>query len=315
LKALKETEVVVTGGAGFIGSHLCRTLLEHGAEVTAYDNLSTGKIEYIRDLLEKKLKFVRGDIREPVALEEATRNCEIIFHLAAQTSVSFSMKNPKEDCEVNVVGTLNTLESARKADARVVFASSAAVYGNPDERPTPEDYPTHPISFYGLTKCLGENYCRFYNENYGLEVVILRIFNAYGPNCHGVMADFLNKLRMTPNKLEVLGTGKQSRDFIHISDLVRFSLLAATSPTSTGQTYNLGSGTTMSVSKLAKKIIDLLGLKGVKISFTGGQAWEGDMDITQADISKAMRDLHWRPLIELEEGLKSLISQERQSAI
>jgi UDP-glucose 4-epimerase len=312
LKALKETEVAVTGGAGFIGSHLCETLLEQGAKVTAYDNLSTGKIEYIKDLLEKKLKFVQGDIRDPVALEEETRNCKTIFHLAAQTSVPFSMKKPKEDCEVNVVGTLNILETARKADARVVFASSAAVYGNPDERPTPEDYPAHPISFYGLTKLLGENYCRFYYENYGLEVVILRIFNAYGQNCHGVMADFFNKLRMTQNRLEVLGTGKQSRDFIYISDLNRFLLLTATSPTTIGQTYNVGSGTTVSVSKLAKKIIGLLGLKKVKISFMGGQAWEGDMDITQADISKAMRDLNWQPLIELEEGLKSLINQEIQ---
>ncbi len=310
MKALEETEVSVTGGAGFIGSHLCKTLLEHGAKVTAYDNLSTGKIAYIENLLEKKLKFVRGDIRDTVKLKEAMRNCEIIFHLAAQTSVSFSMEKPNEDCEVNVVGTLNTLEAARKADARVLFASSAAVYGNPDQRPTPEDYPTHPISFYGLAKLLGENYCRFYSENYGLKVVILRIFNAYGPNCHGVMADFLNKLQMTPNKLEVLGTGKQSRDFIHISDLIRFLILAATSKTSIGRTYNLGSGTTISVSKLAKKIINLLELEGVEISFTGGQAWEGDMDITQADISKAMRDLHWRPLIELEEGLKSLTSHE-----
>jgi UDP-glucose 4-epimerase len=310
VEALKETEVAVTGGAGFIGSHLCGTLLDQGAKVTAYDNLSTGKIEYIKDLLEKKLKFMRGDIRDPIALEEATRNCKTIFHLAAQTSVPFSMKNPKEDCEVNVVGTLNILETARKADARVVFASSAAVYGNPDERPTPEDYPTHPISFYGLAKLLGENYCRFYYENYGLEVVILRIFNAYGPNCHGVMADFFNKLRMTPNRLEVLGTGKQSRDFIYISDLNRFILLTATSPTAIGQAYNVGSGATVSVSKLAKKIIGLMGLKEAKISFTGGQAWEGDMDITQADISKAMRDLNWQPLIELEEGLKSLINQE-----
>lgn len=312
MKALKETEVAVTGGTGFIGSHLCKTLLEQGAKVTAYDNLSSGKIEYIRDLLGKKLKFVQGDIRNSIALEKAARNCKTIFHLAAQISVPFSMKNPQEDCEVNVVGTLNVLETARKADARVIFASSAAVYGNPDKRPTPEDYPAHPISFYGLSKYLGENYCQFYSENYGLEVVILRIFNAYGPNCHGVMADFLNKLRMTPNKLEVLGSGRQSRDFIHISDLNRFILLTATSPAAIGQVYNVGSGTTTSVSKLAKKIIGLLGLKGVKISFTGGQAWEGDMDITQADISKAMRELHWQPLIGLEEGLKSLISQERQ---
>ncbi|MCW4002194.1 MAG: NAD-dependent epimerase/dehydratase family protein [Candidatus Bathyarchaeota archaeon] len=310
MKAFEETEIAVTGGAGFIGSHLCKTLLEHGAKVIAYDDLSTGKIAYIERLLEKGLKFVRGDIRNSVALEEKTRSCKTVFHLAAQTSVPFSMKNPKEDCEINVVGTLNALEMARKADARLVFASSAAVYGNPDKRPTPENYPVHPVSFYGLSKCLGEDYCRFYYENYGLEVVILRIFNAYGLNCHGVMADFLEKLRMAPARLEVLGTGKQSRDFIHVSDLVRLCLLTATSPIAAGQVYNVGFGTTILVSELAKKIVDLLGLEGVRISFGSGQAWEGDMLATHADISKAMKDFHWRPLTRLEDGLKSLIRRE-----
>ena len=309
MKAFEETGVVVTGGVGFIGSHLCKTLLEHGAKVIAYDDLSTGKIVHIEKLLEKGLKFVKGDVRDSVALEEETRGCKIIFHLAAQTSVPFSMKNPKEDCEINVVGTLNALEVARKADAKLIFASSAAVYGNPDKKPTPEDYPVHPVSFYGLSKCLGEDYCRFYNENHGLDVVILRIFNAYGPDCHGVMADFLEKLRRTPDRLEVLGTGKQSRDFVHVSDLVRFCLLIAASPTATGQVYNVGSGTTTLVSELAKKIVDLLGLE-VRITFGSGQAWEGDMLATHADISKAMKDFHWRPLTGLEDGLKSLIRQE-----
>ena len=310
MKAFEDTQVAVTGGAGFIGSHLCKALLEHGAKVIAYDDLSTGKIVHIEKLLEKGLKFVRGDIRNPVALEEETRSCRTIFHLAAQTSVPFSMKNPKEDCEINVVGTLNALEVARKTDAKLVFASSAAVYGNPEKRPTPEDYPVHPVSFYGLSKCLGEDYCRFNYENYGLDVVILRIFNAYGPNCHGVMADFLNKLRVTPDRLEVLGTGKQSRDFVHVSDLVRFCLLTATSPKAAGQVYNVGSGTTMLVSELARKIVDLLGLEEIRISFGSGQAWEGDMLATHADISKAMKDFQWRPLKGLENGLKSLIRQE-----
>jgi len=308
LKRLEEKEVVVTGGAGFIGSNLCRTLLEEGAKVTAFDNLYSGKIDFIKDLIDKGLNFVQKDIRNPVALEEATKNCEVIFHLAAQTSVPFSMENPKEDCEINVVGTLNVLEAARKAGARVVFASSCAVYGNPEKRPTPETYPTHPIAFYGLTKLLGENYCRFYQENYGLEVVMLRIFNVYGPSCHGAIYDFLNKLRKTPDKLEVLGTGRQARDFVYILDMVNFLLKAATSPAAAGEVFNVGTGTTTSVSELAKMIIKILGLKDVEIYFTGGQAWEGDMDITLADNSKAVNELGWRPQVSLEEGLKKLIS-------
>ena len=297
VKALKEKEVVVTGGAGFIGFNLCRTLLENGAKVTAFDNLYSGKIEFIEDLMDKGLNFVQEDVRDQAALEEATKNCEIVFHLAAQTSVPFSMENPKEDCEINVVGTVNALEAARKAGARVVFASSAAVYGNPEKRPTPETYPTHPVAFYGLTKLLGENYCRFYHENYGLEVVMFRIFNVYGPDCHGAIYDFLNKLRKNPNKLEVLGTGKQSRDFVYISDMVDALLKAATSPVAPGEVFNVGTGTTTSVTQLAKMIVDILGLENVEIYFTGGQAWAGDMDITLADNSKVISNLQWKPQV------------------
>ena len=311
VKALKEKEVVVTGGAGFVGSNLCRTLLENGAKVTAFDNLYSGKIEFIKDLMDKGLNFVQEDIRDQAALEEATKNSEIIFHLAAQTSVPFSMEKPQEDCEINVVGTLNALEAARKAGARVVFASSAAVYGNPEKRPTPETYPAHPVAFYGLTKLIGENYCRFYHENYGLEVVMFRIFNVYGPDCHGAIYDFLNKLRKNPNKLEVLGTGKQSRDFVYISDMVDALLKAATSPAAPGEVFNVGTGTTTSVAELAKMIVDILGLEDVDIYFTGGQAWAGDMDITLADNSKIISKLQWKPQVSLEEGLKKLISSRR----
>ena len=311
MKSLKEKQVVVTGGAGFIGSSLCRTLLEQGAKVTAYDNLYSGKIEFIKDLMDKGLNFVQEDIRNSSALEKATKNCEAIFHLAAQTSVPFSMENPQEDSEINVVGTLNVLEAARKAGARVVFSSSCAVYGNPKQRPTPETYPTHPIAFYGLSKLLGENCCRFYQEIYGLEVVMFRIFNVYGPNCHGVIYDFLNKLQKTPDKLEVLGTGRQSRDFVYISDMVDILLKAATSPAAPGEVFNVGTGTTTAVSELAQMIIEILELKNVEVNFKGGQAWEGDMDITLADNSKAVNKLQWRPQVSLKEGLKKVINSRK----
>jgi UDP-glucose 4-epimerase len=311
LKWLKRKEVVVTGGAGFIGSHLCRALIEQGAKVTVFDNLSSGKIELIKNLMDDGLNFVEGDIRNPKELEKATRNSEVIFHLAAQTSVPNSMEDAKKDCEINVVGTLDVLEAAKKAGARVIFASSSAVYGNPEKKPTPETYPTHPISFYGLSKYIGENYCRFYQENYGLEVVMFRIFNVYGPNGHGVLPDFLKKLKKTPDKLEILGTGRQARDFIYVSDMVNILTSAAISPAAAGQIFNAGTGTTISVTELAKKLIKHLGLDGVKISCTGGLAWEGDMDITQADISKAVNLLQWKPQVNLDEGLKKLIDSVR----
>ncbi len=311
LKSLENKEVVVTGAAGFMGSSLCRTLLELGAKVTAYDNLYSGKIEFIEDLLDKGLNFLKADIRDPATLEKATKNSEVIFHLAAQTSVPFSMKKPQEDCDINVIGTLNVLEAARKNDNRVVFASSCAVYGNPKKRPTPETYPTNPIAFYGLSKLLGENCCRFHQETYGLEVVRLRIFNAYGPNCHGVLYDFIKKLQKNPKKLEVLGTGRQSRDFVYISDMVDMLIKAATSPAAPGEAFNVGTGRTTDVAELAQMLIKVMGLKNVEVSFTGGQAWEGDMDITLADNSKAKKMLQWSPQVSLEEGLKRLIDSEK----
>ena len=258
--------------------------------------------------MDKGLNFVQADIRDPAALEKATKNSQVIFHLAAQTSVPFSMKNPQEDCEINVIGTMNVLEAARKTDTRVVFASSCAVYGNPDLRPTPETHRTKPIAFYGLSKLLGENCCNFHRDTYGLEVVRMRIFNVYGPNCHGVMYDFIKKLQKNPKKLEVLGTGKQSRDFVYISDMVNFMLRAATSPAAPGEAFNVGTGTTTSVTEIAQMLIEVMELEDVQISFTGGQAWEGDMDITLADNSKAVNLLEWKPKVTVKEGLKKLIS-------
>ena len=265
-------------------------------------------MEFIEDLIDKGLNFVKADIRDPAALEKATKNSEVIFHLAAQTSVPFSMENPQEDSEINVIGTLNVLEAARKTDTRVVFASSCAVYGNPEKRPTPETYPTNPIAFYGLSKLLCEDCCKFHQATYGLEVVRLRIFNVYGPNCHGVMYDFLKKLQKNPKKLEVLGTGRQSRDFVYISDMIDILLKAATSPEAPGEAFNVGTGITTSVAELADMMIETMGLENVEVSFTGGQAWEGDMDITLADNSKAAAKLQWRPQVSLKEGLKKLIS-------
>lgn len=311
MEALNGLKFVVTGGAGFIGSHLCRTLLEKGAKVTVFDNLSSGKLDNIIDLMDLGLKFVEEDIRDSEKIEQETKNCNAIFHLAAQSSVPFSMKDPKEDCLINVVGTVSVLEAARKNRARVVFASSSAVYGNPNVKPTPETFPPNPIAFYGLTKLLGEKYCQFYKENFGLEVVMLRIFNVYGPNCHGAINDFLIKLRKNPDKLEVLGTGRQARDFIYVSDMVNFLIKAAIFPTAAGEVFNVGTGITTTVSDLAKILTNLMGLRNVDIYFKGGQAWKGDMDITLADNRKAVNMLKWTPQVSLEQGLKKIINSKK----
>ena len=309
METLEGKRILVTGGAGFIGYHLCLKLLENGANLTIYDNLSTGRIENVKDL-PKPVKFVKGDVGNFEMLENNVGKVDVIFHLAAQVSVPYSMENPAEDFKTNAYGTLNILELARKKDARVVYASSAAVYGKPAKTPTPENSPLNPISFYGLSKLVGENYCNMYVEKYGLEASIMRIANAYGPRCHGVIADFLHKIRKNPGKLEIIGSGLQSRDFVHVSDVVEALILSATSKEALSQTFNVGFGRTMKVVDLAKTLLKMLKLDETVITPTN-KSWEGDVEIIWLDISKTRERLKWTPKTSLEDGLKNLISVER----
>lgn len=309
METLEGKRIVVTGGAGFIGYHLCLKLLEKGVNLTIYDNLSTGRIENVKDL-PKPVKFVKGDVGNFEMLENNVGKVDVIFHLAAQVSVPYSMENPAEDFKTNAYGTLNILELARKKDARVVYASSAAVYGKPAKTPTPENSPLNPISFYGLSKLVGENYCNMYIEKYGLEASIMRIANAYGPRCHGVIADFLHKIRKNPRKLEIIGSGLQSRDFVHVSDVVEALILSATSKEALSQTFNVGFGKTMKVVDLAKTLLKMLKLDETVITTTN-KSWEGDVEIIWLDISKAQKKLKWMPKTSVEDGLKDFISLER----
>lgn len=309
MEALKGKNILVTGGAGFIGHYLCRRLLASSANITIYDNLSTGKIENVEDL-PKPVEFIKGDIRNLEMIEKNMKKLDLIFHLAAQVSVPYSMENPLEDFEINAYGTLKVLELARKRDARVVYASSAAVYGKPAKTPTPEDCPLKPTSFYGLSKLVGEKYCNMYIEKYGLKASIIRIANAYGSRGHGVVADFLNKIRKNPKQLEIIGSGLQSRDFVHISDVVEALILAASAKEAIGQTFNVGFGKTMKVVDLAKMLLKMLKLDETVITTTN-KSWKGDIPIIWLDISNAQKILKWTPKINLEDGLKSLISIER----
>jgi UDP-glucose 4-epimerase len=192
---LKGKRILVTGGAGFIGFHLTKKLLDLGADVTIYDNLSSGKIENVND--NPQAKFVKGDILDLQQLLSLP-TFDLIYHLAAQVVVPYSMENPTLDFETNAHGTVNVLEKARKDETQIVFASTAAVYGNPTVFPTPESYGFHPFSCYGLSKVVGEEYCQIYGMQYGMEVTVVRFANVYGSRCHGVINDFLDKLRKTP---------------------------------------------------------------------------------------------------------------------
>jgi len=305
---LNGKRVLVTGGAGFIGFHLCKKLSDSTRNLIIYDNLSSGKMENVKHL--SNVHFVKGDI---LNLEKlfSQEKADLIFHLAAQVVVPYSMENPIEDFETNARGTLNVLEKARKDDARVVFTSSAAVYGNTTKLPTPENHGFNPASCYGLSKVVGEQYCNMYSKQYGLEITILRLANVYGPRCHGVIEDFLDKISRNPEKLEIIGTGLQSRDFVHVADVVEAFIIAATSEVAVGETFNIGFGKTTKIIDLAKMILKILGLSDKTVITTTNVPWQGDINTIWFDISKVKKDLKWHPKISLEDNLKELISERK----
>jgi UDP-glucose 4-epimerase len=308
MNQLKGKRIFVTGGAGFIGFHLCKKLSDFTSNLTIYDNLSSGKVENVKHL--PKVHFVKADILNLKKLHSQEK-ADLIYHLAAQVVVPYSMENPIEDFETNARGTLNVLEKARKDDARVVFTSSAAVYGNTTKLPTPENYGFNPSSCYGLSKVVGEQYCNMYSKQYGLDITILRLANVYGSRCHGVIQDFLDKISMNPEKLEIIGTGLQSRDFVHVSDVVEALTLAAVSEDAIGKTFNIGFGKTTKIMDLAKMILKILGLSDKTVITTTNIPWQGDINTIWFDMSKAKKDLKWHPKISLEDNLKKLILERK----
>jgi len=305
---LKDKKVLVTGGAGFIGFHLCKKLSALTNDLTIYDNLSSGTIQNIKD--NPKANFVKGDILDLEKLLALPKS-NLIYHLAAQVVVPYSMENPLIDFETNAKGTVQVLEKARKDDAKLVFASSAAIYGNPEKLPTTEDYGFHPFSCYGLSKVVCEEYCNIYREQYGLDIVITRFANVYGLRCHGVIHDFLDKLAKDPNKLEIIGTGLQSRDLVHISDVVDALVKCGSLESVNGKTFNIGFGKTTKIIDLAKLMLTILNLQDKTKITTTNVSWQGDINTIWFNVDKAKKELDWNPRVSLEESIKEVIADRK----
>lgn len=303
------SKALVTGAAGFIGSHLADKLRSIGLEVTGFDDFSNGHMENLVSLKnDKGFKLLRGDILNIKDLSRACRGVDSVFHMAAQPSVAKSTEDPAWDFEQNAEGTLNVLECARKADIRtVIFASSSTVYGAA-ALPTPENHPLRPISNYGASKVAAEAYCYAYSSLYGLKTASPRYFNVYGPRSRkGVMFDMFQKLQKNNRELEVLGTGGQMKDYIFIDDVVDATLLVAEKGKLEGEAYNVGSGESYSVKELVDRLLKLLGLEGVtKPFYGGGLSWPGDVPKTQADMSKLKR-LGFVPKVGLGRGMSAFL--------
>jgi len=301
--------VLITGIAGFVGSHLAERIHSLGLKVVGLDDFSGGYIENLSSLKKsKQFELVKGDILNLKDLSKAFKGVGSVFHLAAQSSVLKSTEDPIRDFELNVQGTLNVLECARKGDVgTVVFASSSTVYGNAT-LPTLENHPLRPISNYGASKAAAEAYCRSYGTLYGLKTASLRYFNIFGPRSRkGVMFDFLQKLQKDNRRLEVLGTGNQMKDYRYIDDVVDATLLVASQGKLVGEAYNVGSGKSYTVKELAKRMLEILGLNGkTKLFYKGGLSWPGDVQKTQADITK-LKKLGFAPKVGFDEGMSAFV--------
>lgn len=302
---------LVTGGAGFIGSHLVDRLIQEGFDVIVLDNLSTGSLENIRAHMGKQnFQFIRGDVGVREVVRRALRDVDYVFHLAAIASVDLSMRRPDLVNRVNVTGTLNLLEESRRANVkRFIFTSSCAVYGEPVKMPVDEEHPTRPLSPYGVSKLAAEHYCMIYHKVYGLETVVLRLFNVYGSRQErspygGVISRFIERLRRKLPPI-IFGDGTQTRDFIHVNDVVEALMLASKAKNCAGAILNIGSGSEISIREVAEKLIKIFGLR-VRPVYVRGRA--GDIKRMCADIKKAREILGFEAKISLDEGLKTCVN-------
>jgi UDP-glucose 4-epimerase len=308
--------VLVTGGCGFIGSHLVDALIAKGNDVTVLDNLSSSTLEYIRPHMEtEKLRFVKGDVRDFNVVSRVCSSKDAVFHFAAQPDVRLSLNQPLIDSDINVRGTLNILEGMRRNKVPLlVFASTSTVYGQARVIPTPENYPIGPISNYGASKSASEVYMMSFSSCYKLSCVSLRYANIFGPrSTHGVVHDFFEKLVKDPKRLEILGDGKQIKSYLYIADCIESSLLASEKYVQ-GEfsAFNIGSTEQLEANEIAKIVIAELGISDIEFRYTGGkQGWIGDVTDMLLD-TKKIRDLGWEPTVDTREGIRRYVRWLKQ---
>lgn len=308
---------LVTGGAGFIGSHIVYALLEEGMQVKVIDNLVTGKRENLGEV-ERKIEFIEGDIRNPEDCAKACAGVDVIYHLAALGSVPRSVEDPYTSNEVNVTGTLNILIAARNEGAgRVVFSSSSSVYGNADSKFKHEAMKPNPLSPYAASKLAGEAYCAVFNRNYDIETVVLRYFNVFGPRQDpnsqyaAVIPRFISALEKGQSPI-IYGDGEQTRDFTFVRNVVNANLLAAKTKAAAGRVMNIACGDEISVNRL---------LRGIAVRMeceanpTHVPERAGDIKRSCADIQAAREILNYEPTVTFEVGLDKTVESFRKVAV
>ncbi|MCL7384613.1 MAG: NAD-dependent epimerase/dehydratase family protein [Thaumarchaeota archaeon] len=308
--------MLITGGAGFIGSHLVDALMSRGYEVIAIDNLARGEIENISKWMKNpRFKFVKGDVTDIDLMLSIVRECDTIFHLAANPEVRVG--DPSDHFRNNLYATYIVLEAMRVNNVKkIVFTSSSTVYGEAKIIPTPEDYsPLVPISIYGACKLGSESLIIGYSKTYGFNSIILRLANIVGSRSrHGVIVDFIKKLLKDSSRLEILGDGEQMKSYLHITDCIEAIVRSSENIGEDIQIYNVGSEDAINVKTIAKIIIEELNLDDVKIEYKdefGGRGWIGDVRRMLLDISK-IKSIGWRPRYNSSEAVRLAVRELRK---
>ena len=302
----------VAGGAGFVGSHLVDSLVIRG-EVTVYDNLSSGKQEFIQPHLKREaFQFVKANLLDRDSLSRAMKGGDVVFHMAANPEVRTGRLNTELDLKQGTIATFNVLETMRSQGIRrIVFASSSTVYGETAGRPIPENYgPLQPISLYGASKLASEGLITAFCHLFGMQAWIFRFANVVGDRAtHGVIFDFINKLKQNPEELEILGDGTQKKPYIYVRDCVDGMLYGFQHSDSQVNVFNLANRDATNVAKIGRLLVEGMGLSSVKLKYTGGnRGWPGDVPQVRLDTSR-MEKLGWKPKYTSDEAVRIAIKE------
>lgn len=306
-------KVFVTGGAGFIGSHLVDKLINKGNIVTVYDNLSSGKKQYIKQHLENNnFSFIQADLLDLKQVKKEIKGHDVVFHIAANPHVRLGEKQTDLDLKYETIATYNVLESIRVNNIKkIIFSSSSVVYGETPEISLTETYgPTLPISLYGAGKLASEGLISAFCGTFDLQAWIYRFANVVGTRgTHGVVVDFIEKLKRNPKELEILGDGKQCKPYLHVSDCVEGIIFGLEHSYDKINLLNLGCKTNTTVTKIAEMVVEEMGLNGVSFKYTGGKrGWKGDVPRFQLDADK-MNKLGWNERYTSDEAVKKAIKE------
>lgn len=311
MSILEGKKVVVTGGAGFIGSHVVDRIMKEAAEVWVLDNLSAGREEFLeRWYGDDRMHLARADVTKLESLIPYMKRVDVVFHLAANPDVRSAAENTYAHVEQNILATYNVLEAMRFQSVNdIVFTSTSTVYGEADVLPTPEDYgPLKPISVYGASKLACEALISSYVSTFGMHGVLYRFANVVGSRgTHGVIFDFINKLRANSNDLEILGDGKQKKSYVHVADCVEAMVLGYEGTEEPLGIYNIGTEQSTDVITIADIVTEVMGMSGVTYRTTGGvdggRGWKGDVKVMSLDV-KTIMGLGWEPRYTSDEAVR-----------